>query len=106
MDLTIAGRRALVTGPTSGIGFATAVGLAREGAHAVVNGRTRAGAADALVRLHGSALLASAEGFAADVSAEAGPASQQAVESAPEIAWTLRPPRGDIRGMRRDATDR
>ena len=40
MDLQLAGKRALVTGSTAGIGLATASGLFREGASVVVNGRT------------------------------------------------------------------
>ncbi len=40
MELGLTGKTALVTGSTAGIGLATAVGLAREGAHVIVNGRT------------------------------------------------------------------
>ena len=42
MDLGLSGKRALVTGSTAGIGFATAEALAREGARVIVNGRTEA----------------------------------------------------------------
>jgi NAD(P)-dependent dehydrogenase (short-subunit alcohol dehydrogenase family) len=40
MDLNLGGRTALVSGSTAGIGLATAIGLARAGAHVIVNGRT------------------------------------------------------------------
>ena len=40
MDLKLRGKRALVTGSTAGIGFATAQGLARERVEVIVNGRT------------------------------------------------------------------
>ena len=40
MDLKLEGKRAVVTGSTAGIGFATAASLAREGASVVVNGRS------------------------------------------------------------------
>lgn len=41
MDLGISGKRALVTGSTAGIGFATARLLAQEGAAVWINGRTK-----------------------------------------------------------------
>jgi 3-oxoacyl-[acyl-carrier protein] reductase len=39
MDLQLTGKTALITGSSGGIGLATAVGLAREGATVVLNGR-------------------------------------------------------------------
>ena len=41
MDLELKGKRALVTGASSGLGAAIALELAREGAHVVVHGRDR-----------------------------------------------------------------
>jgi len=42
VNLKLAGKVALVTGSTAGIGFAIAQSLAIEGAHVYVNGRTHA----------------------------------------------------------------
>ena len=39
MDLGIAGKRALITGSTSGIGAATAQMMAAEGVRVIINGR-------------------------------------------------------------------
>lgn len=42
MDLKLTNKLALVTGNTAGIGYAITESLAREGASAIVNGRTQA----------------------------------------------------------------
>jgi NAD(P)-dependent dehydrogenase (short-subunit alcohol dehydrogenase family) len=41
MDLDLSGKRALVTGSSRGIGYATALGLAEMGATVLINGRTK-----------------------------------------------------------------
>ena len=69
MDLDIAGKRALVTGSTQGIGFAIAKLLAAEGARVIVNGRRRAlvdKAVDAL------SACGEAQGVVADLSGAEG----------------------------------
>jgi NAD(P)-dependent dehydrogenase (short-subunit alcohol dehydrogenase family) len=68
MDLHLRGRRALVTGSTAGIGFATALGLAREGAAVVVNGRTCERADEAAERIRKMVPGAQVQGVAADLS--------------------------------------
>jgi NAD(P)-dependent dehydrogenase (short-subunit alcohol dehydrogenase family) len=72
VDLKLAGKIALVTGSTAGIGFAIARSLASEGAHVYVNGRTqeRVNAAIAAIRSHSAA--ARVDGIAADFSSSAG----------------------------------
>jgi NAD(P)-dependent dehydrogenase (short-subunit alcohol dehydrogenase family) len=72
MDLGIRGKRALVTGSTAGIGFATARALAAEGAHVTLNGRTEARVKAAVTRLEGEVPGAQAEGIAADLATAAG----------------------------------
>jgi NAD(P)-dependent dehydrogenase (short-subunit alcohol dehydrogenase family) len=66
MDLELAGKSALVTGSTAGIGLAIAAALAREGARVTVNGRTQE-RVDRAIRESGAA-----EGIAADLGTEAG----------------------------------
>ena len=51
MDLGLAGKHALVTGSTAGIGYAIAKGLAAEGASVIVTGRTKAKVDAALKRI-------------------------------------------------------
>ncbi len=72
MDLGLKGKRALVTGSTAGIGFATARALAIEGAHVTVNGRTEARVAAAVDRLKRETPGATVGGIVADLSGSAG----------------------------------
>lgn len=72
MDLQLAGKRALVTGSTSGIGFATARSLAAEGAEVILNGRSRASVSAAVERLQGAVPGARISGVAADLSSISG----------------------------------
>jgi NAD(P)-dependent dehydrogenase (short-subunit alcohol dehydrogenase family) len=72
MDLGLLGKRALVTGSTAGIGYATAELLAREGASVVVNGRTAERVAAAVARIRAAVPGASIAGFAADLAEAAG----------------------------------
>jgi len=67
MDLGLQGKRALVTGSTAGIGFATVMALAREGAHVTVNGRTPARVDDAVRRVRLEIPGAEIVGIAADL---------------------------------------
>src|SRR5262245_61671087 len=72
MDIGRKERRALVTGSTAGIGFATARALAREGAHVTVNGRTGARVSRAVDRLRTEQPGATIDGIAADLSVATG----------------------------------
>ncbi len=74
MDLELKGRRALVTGSTSGIGFAIAKGLAAEGAHVTITGRQQTSVDEALAALR-NVTGASVDGIAADCATVAGAAS-------------------------------
>jgi NAD(P)-dependent dehydrogenase (short-subunit alcohol dehydrogenase family) len=72
MDLGLQGKRALVTGSTAGIGWATARALAAEGAHVVVNGRTPQRVEDAVAKLRGELPGAQVEGIVADLGSAEG----------------------------------
>jgi NAD(P)-dependent dehydrogenase (short-subunit alcohol dehydrogenase family) len=72
MDLQLAGRRALVTGSTAGIGWAIARELAAEGAHVVVNGRDAARTAEAAERIRAGVSGARVDAVAADLADAAG----------------------------------
>ncbi len=66
MNIDFTGRHVLVTGSTSGIGFATAKGFLEAGAQVVINGRSASSVEDALQRL--GALASRADGFVGDLS--------------------------------------
>jgi NAD(P)-dependent dehydrogenase (short-subunit alcohol dehydrogenase family) len=72
MDLRLAGKTALVTGSTAGIGLAIASSLAAEGAHVTVNGRTRGRVEQAIAQIRKAHPDAKVTGFDADVSNSAG----------------------------------
>jgi NAD(P)-dependent dehydrogenase (short-subunit alcohol dehydrogenase family) len=72
MNLGLAGKRALVTGSTAGIGLAAARGLAAEGAHVTINGRTAARVDAALDELRRALPTARVDGIAADLGTGAG----------------------------------
>jgi len=72
MELGLAGRSALITGSTAGIGYAIARGLAAEGAGVVITGRTQQRVDHALARLKKDAPGAAADGVAADCATAEG----------------------------------
>lgn len=74
MDLRLAGKQALVTGSTSGIGYAIAAALLREGADVIVNGRSQA-TVDAAIASLAEATGRAPKGFAADMSTAEGTAA-------------------------------
>ena len=72
MDLKLAGKSALVTGSTAGIGLGIARALAREGARVYVNGRTQQRVDAAVAAIRSEFAGAQVEGIAADFSGAAG----------------------------------
>ena len=72
MDLGLSGKIALVTGSTAGIGLAAAIGLAREGAHVFVNGRTAERVEQARAKIVAAVPTAKVSAAAGDVSTAEG----------------------------------
>ncbi len=72
MNLGLKGKRALVTGSTAGIGFATAQGLAAEGAEVTINGRTAERVKAAVEQLERELPGSSVSGIAADLGTAKG----------------------------------
>jgi NAD(P)-dependent dehydrogenase (short-subunit alcohol dehydrogenase family) len=75
MNLDLAGKTALVTGSTGGIGFAAASGLLEQHATVWVNGRTHARVQAAVAALRRARPGAKVEGITADLGTAAGAAS-------------------------------
>src|SRR5271155_5508577 len=83
MDLQLKGKKALVTGSTAGIGFATARGFAAEGASVIVNGRTEKRVDSPVSEIRKAHPGADVSGVAADVSNAAGCA--QLIQAVPAV---------------------
>lgn len=83
MDLGLEGKRALVTGSTAGIGFATAKALAAEGAQVTINGRREPRVNAALEQLRHELPSGSFQGVAADLSTAAG--CEALIAAQPEV---------------------
>lgn len=83
MDMQLTDRRALITGSTSGIGYAIARSLAAEGAQVTLTGRTQARVDAALTKLKDEVPGAKAQGVAADCASVAG--AEQVFAQVPDI---------------------
>ncbi|MCX0242184.1 MULTISPECIES: SDR family NAD(P)-dependent oxidoreductase [Streptomyces] len=83
MHIDLSGRTALVTGSTQGIGEAIAVGLARAGAHVVVNGRGQERVAEAVHAVRTASGNDQVTGAAGDLATEDGAAA--VLEAAPAV---------------------
>jgi NAD(P)-dependent dehydrogenase (short-subunit alcohol dehydrogenase family) len=85
MIIDLSGKQAVITGSTSGIGFAIAQGLAEAGAAVVVNGRNQKNVDAAVRRLREEVPAAKVEGVAADLATAAGVAAFVARVGAADI---------------------
>jgi len=92
VQIDFTGRRVLVTGSTSGIGFAAAESFLSAGADVVINGRSDASVDAALARLGGE--QSSVAGFAGDLGSESACATicrASRLRHRRQQRWCLRP---------------
>jgi NAD(P)-dependent dehydrogenase (short-subunit alcohol dehydrogenase family) len=68
MDLQLTNKLALVSGSTKGIGLAIAIGLVREGARVIINGRKEDSVLEAVAKITKEVPKAKLESFAGDLS--------------------------------------
>jgi NAD(P)-dependent dehydrogenase (short-subunit alcohol dehydrogenase family) len=85
MHIDLSGKTAIVTGSTSGIGFAIAKGLAQAGATVVLNGRRQMAVKDAVRALKAAVSTAQVRGVAADLGTAQGCAAVVQAEPAADI---------------------
>ena len=103
MDLGIAGRRAIVAASSTGLGFACAQSLAREGVHVVINGRDRQRLDDAATKLRAESTVG-VETIVGDIAEPATRAALLAACAEPDMLVTNNggPPPGRFRHWGRD----
>ena len=83
MDLQLAGKVALVSGSTAGIGLAIATTLAQEGSAVIVNGRTEERVNAAIDQIKQKASNAKLQGIVADLGTVAG--ANQLFQQIPDV---------------------
>lgn len=83
MDLKLGGKNVLITGSTRGIGFAAAVGFAKQGAHVIVNGRSQENVEQAMAQIRSKVSEAKISGCAADLATSEG--GETLLKQVPEV---------------------
>ena len=82
MDLELKHKLSLVTGSTAGIGYSIAEALVSEGAHVIINGRTRESVENAITKLAAESTV-EVKGFTGDLATEE--AAERLVQEYPDV---------------------
>lgn len=105
MDLGIKGRNALVCAASKGLGYGSALALAKEGVNVTITARGREALEEAAAKIRAAAPGVTVKTVAGDITTEEG--RQQALAAAGEIDILVNnaggPPPGDFRDWDRDA---